>query len=323
MRFASITGRSGGTLSAALVAAALVATPLCAAATPSQTEIAVCPNVTQTTYPEAGVGGIGPATFGCEAAAHSAGFVFVQPDGTCTTPTNTSLGTFVTTQKPLGMWISVGSPNSCATNPPTLGFGAVGGRVTVNAAQAGFCPTSLTIPAVIGDHAAVVFPIGNLPLGSYSVTATFLDQAVLNPMTQLSLSWIGSQATGTLRVGSTFKETDAEALVTTGKSEIFAVTLRNSVAGPGAGELVSTRTGDPSEATLQGTEYYACGTIGIAATVRFGKRGTRGIVRLTGAGSLTGGTGNYRGIKGNFKLRGLYNTKTKRGTFTLTGDAGF
>jgi hypothetical protein len=172
----------GGTLSAALVAAALVATPLCAAATPSQTEIAVCPNVTQTTYPEAGVGGIGPATFGCEAAAHSAGFVFVQPDGTCTTPTNTSLGTFVTTQKPLGMWISVGSPNSCATNPPTLGFGAVGGRVTVNAAQAGFCPTSLTIPAVIGDHAAVVFPIGNLPLGSYSVTATFPDQAVLNPM---------------------------------------------------------------------------------------------------------------------------------------------
>ena len=287
----------------------------------SQTEIAVCPNVTQTTYPQAGVGGIGPSTFGCQASVFSPGFVFVRPDKTCTTPTNTDLGTFSTTQNPLGMWVSVASPNSCATTPPTLGFGAVGGKVILSLAQTGFCPTTLTVPASIGDHAAVLFPIGTLPLGAYNVSVNFGDQTVVNPQTQQPRIWTGSHASGTLRIGTTFTETDTIALARPGERSILAALLRNSVAGPGAGELVQTRTGNAAD--IKGTDYYACGMINIAATLTFGKRATKGIVRLTGNGTITGGSGNYTGLEGTFTVNGSYNTRTKRQTFVLKGTARY
>ena len=283
----------------------------------SQTEIAVCPNVMQTTYPQAGVGGIGPGTFGCQQSVFSAGFVFVRPDKTCTTPTDTDLGTFSTTQNPLGIWISVASPNSCATTPPTLGFGAVGGTAIVSVAQTGFCPTSLTVPATIGDHAAVLLPIGTLPLGKYNVRVNFADQTVVNPQTQQQRIWTGSYASGTLRIGTTFTETDTIALARPGVRATLAALLRNSVAGPGAGELVQTRTGNAAD--LKGTDYYACGMINIAATLTYGKRATKGIVRVTGNGTITGGGGNYTGLKGTFRVKGSYSARTKGQTLVLKG----
>ena len=44
----------------------------------------------------------------------------------------------------------------------------------------------------------------------------------------------------------------------------------------------------------------------------YGKRDANGVVRLSGSGSLTGGTGNYKDIKGSFTLRGGSSTKTSR-----------
>jgi hypothetical protein len=57
--------------------------------------------------------------------------------------------------------------------------------------------------------------------------------------------------------------------------------------------------------------------------VTYGKRSANGLVRLTGTGTLVGGTGNYTDIKGAFTLRGSYSTKTSRGRFVLTGEASF
>ena len=75
------------------------------------------------------------------------------------------------------------------------------------------------IQAQAGPYGDVVFPIGSLPLGSYSVTVSFPDQTLVNPQTQVSRSWIGSHASGTLHVGTTFTETDTNALVRSGKSK--------------------------------------------------------------------------------------------------------
>jgi hypothetical protein len=309
-------------LAAVVVLAALVAAPIYAASTPSRVEIAICPHIMQTTYPYAGPG-VGPGNFGCLSTVFSAGMIFVRPDNTCTTPTNTDLGTFLTSDEPLGAWVAAGGLNSCATTPPTLGPGAAGGALTVSLTQTGSCPATLAIPAQIGPHAAVVFPIGSLPFGSYSVTVDYPDQTVLGPQAQQPMSWIGSHASGTLHVGTTFTETDRSALADTGKSDRFAVLLNNSVAGQGAGQLVSSKTANPSTANLTGTDYYACGTISIAATVTYGKRGANGVARLTGNGTLTGGTGNYKGITGTFTVTGTYSTKTYRGTLALKGTATY
>jgi hypothetical protein len=296
-----------GTLAAACGLAALVAAPARAVSMPSEIDFAICPTVTQTTYT---AGGVGPGQFGCGSVVLSPGFISFQPDNGCTTPTNTDLGTFLTTQNPLGSFVHVSAPPNCATNPPMRGPGAgQGSALTLSVTQTGFCPTTLTIQARTGPYGAVVFPIGSLPLGSYRVTVAFPDQ----------MSWLGSQASGMLHVGTSFTETDTSALVSPGKNDTFAVLIRNSVAGPGAGELVSTKTTNPSVATLSGTDYFACGTIRIAATVTYGKPARKGVVHLSGNGSITGGTGNYVGLKGTFTVTGTYSRKTNRGTLVFTG----
>ncbi len=152
-----------------------------------------------------------------------------------------------------------------------------------------------------------------MPLGSYRVTVAFPDQ----------MGWLGSQAGGMLHVGTSFTETDTSALARPGASDTFAVLIRNSVAGPGAGELVSTKTSNPSVATLSGTDYYACGSIRIAATVTYGKRARKGVVHVSGNGSITGGTGNYVGLKGTFTVTGTYSRKTNRGTLVFTDTATY
>jgi hypothetical protein len=309
---------------AAVVApATLVAVPSGADATPSRVEIAICPHITQTTYPNAG-SDVGPGSSGCGPTVFSPGHVVVRPDGTCTMSTNTDLGTFMTNDEPLGAWIVAGGLNSCATTPPTLGPGVAGGAVTVSLTQTGSCPATVTIPGQIGPHAAVVFPLGKLPLGSYNVTADYPDQTVFGgAQAPQPATWIGSHANGTLHVGADFTETDRSALVDIGNRDRFAVLLNSSVAGEGAGQLVASKTGNPSTANLTGTDYYACGTIRVAATVRYGKRGANGLTRLTGNGTLAGGTGNYQGIKGTFTVTGAYNTRTNRGTLVLKGSATY
>lgn len=269
----------------------------------------ICPNVTTTIYPTTpsqGLPGCGSPIMSPNDNNPSPGGDFCEPAST-----STDLGAFLTTQNPLGMFVASGTPNNCGANPPTRGRGADGAALDVSVVQRGFCPTTLTIAAREGVMPArgVYFPIGTLPLGTYDVTVTLPAQTV-NEATG-PVSWLGVRVTGALRVGTKFTETDAQALVTPGRNT-FGALLRNSFAGPGAGQLVLTKT------RLTGTEYYACGTINIAATVTYGKRGA-----LRGSGNLAGGSGNYKDIKGTFTLRGSYNPRTGRGSFRLAGDASF
>jgi hypothetical protein len=288
----------------------------------SRIDLAICPNITTTSHP----GPFEPRPAGCGPAVFSAGMTIIGPgNGACeTAPSTTDLGTFPTTQNPLGALVHAGGLNNCATNPPTLGPGAGQGTAfTLRVAQTGFCPTTLTVQAQGGPFGDVLFSIGSLPFGSYDVTVSFPEQTVFDPQAQRSTSWIESHASGTLHVGTNFTETDTNALVRPGKSNTFAVLLNNSVAGLGAGQLVSTNTGNPSIAHVTGTDYYSCGTIEIEANVKYGRRGANGVSRLTGDGSLTGGTGNYKGIKGAFTVTGSYDKKTNRGTLKLTGAATY
>ena len=78
--------------------------------------------------------------------------------------------------------------------------------VTVSVSQRGFCPTKLTVEAREGSIGGVIFPIGTLPLGTYDITVTLPDQTVSEA--RGPVTWIGSQASGALRVGTTFTETD-------------------------------------------------------------------------------------------------------------------
>lgn len=292
--------------------------PFAGAFEPTDVGFAVCPHVTQTTNTPAGVGP-GP---GCGSPVSSSD-VFLGPDNRCTPASNTDLGTFMTTQNPLGLWAGAKTPDNCATVPPTRGHVVQGAGFTVTVSQTGACPTTLTVPArtppVGGPLGGVLFPIGTLRFGTYRVTLDFPDQTVLDPRTGQSTSWTGNRATGTLHVGTTFTETDRSALAVADNT--YAVLISSSVAGPGAGELVLTRTGNV--AVLKGTDYYACGTISVTGTVRFGKRGRGGVTRLTGTGNLTGGTGNYKGVKGSFAVSGTYDPQTKRATFGLKGTATF
>jgi hypothetical protein len=275
----------------------------------------VCPKVTTTIYPQT------PSQTlpGCGPPVMSPNDHNPTPSGDLCQPasTNTDLGAFVTTQNPLGAFVASGAPSNCSTSPPTLGPGAGGAALNVSAVQRGFCPTTLTVAPHEGPIGGVFFPIGNLPLGKYDVTVTLPPQTATDGYGVVT-AWAGVSVTGVLSVGAKFTETDAHALVT---RNAFGVLLRNSFAGPGAGALVSSKNGNTER--LAGTDYYACGTIKVSATVTYGKRGTNGVVRLTGSGNLVGGTGNYKDIKGAFMLRGSYSTKTSRGTFVLTGEAGF
>lgn len=310
--------RTVASVATAAAFALLSAEPFAAVSAPTDVGFAVCPRVTQTTNTPAGVG---PGA-GCGSPVSSSS-VFLAPDNTCTPATNRDLGTFMTTQNPLGLWVGVKSPDSCATVPPTRGPAVQGGAFTVTVSQTGACSTTLTIPArtapLGGQFGAVLFPIGTLRFGTYSVTVDFPDQTGIDPRSGQPMSWIGNHATGTLHVGATFTETDRSALATSG--DTYAVLISSSVAGPGAGELVLHRSGNV--AVLRGTDYYGCGTISITGTVTFGKRRPSGVARLTGSGTLTGGTGNYKDIKGNFTLRGSYDPVTKRATFVLKGTATY
>jgi hypothetical protein len=57
--------------------------------------------------------------------------------------------------------------------------------------------------------------------------------------------------------------------------------------------------------------------------LRSGKRGANGVARLTGDGSITGGTGNYKGLEGTFTLAGTLSARTNRGTLLLKGSATY
>src|SRR5919201_654861 len=143
-------------------AAALLSAPAGLAATPSKIEFAVCPNITMTLYP-----GLTVQPAGCAITT------------TCEPPmSNSNLGTFLITQNPLGAIIHASAPNDCTTNPPKLGPGADGAAVKLNVVQTGFCLTSSAISAQLGPQAFVIVPIGSLPLGTYTVTATLPEQTV-------------------------------------------------------------------------------------------------------------------------------------------------
>ena len=264
-------------------------------------------NVTTTIYPQTpsqSLPGCGPPVMSPNDNNPTPSGNFCEPAST-----NTDLGAFLTTQNPLGMFVASGTPSNCASNPPSRGRGTDSAALDVSVVQRGFCPTTLTVAAHEGQLGGVFFPIGTLPLGTYDVTVTLPAQTV-NEATG-PVSWLGVRVTGALRVGTKFTETDAQALVTPARNT-FGALLNNSFAGPGAGQLVLTKT------RLTGTEYYACGTINVAATVTHGKRGA-----LRGSGNLVGGSGNYKDIKGAFTLKGSYNARTGRGNLTLAGDASF
>ncbi|MFY9578075.1 MAG: hypothetical protein WAQ33_02010 [Gaiellaceae bacterium] len=296
-------------LVAAFVVAALVAAPVSAASTPTQLAFAVCPNVTQPIYPgpAPGPGDLQHVTsqLGCAPPVTSANFV--DPVG-CTGHTNTDLGIFRLGQNPFGVAVQISTQASCPPDPPNLGAGIGNGAFSVSVARAGFCPSTVTIPGRTGN-ASVVLPIGNLSFGKYTVTVDFPAQG----------DWSGIRASGTLRVGdTTFTETDTIALA---RGNTFAVLLNNSLAGQGAGQLVS-KVGNRF-INLSGTDYYACGTINVAATLKTGKRGANGVARLSGDGSINGGTGNYKGLRGSFTVTGSLSTRTSRGTLVLKGSATY
>jgi hypothetical protein len=184
--------------------ALLLAAPFAAASTPTDVGFSACAGVTATTNWPAG-----PAPPGCGSPISSSS-VFLAPDNTCTPATNTNLGTFMTTQNPLGLWVGIKSPDSCATVPPTRGPLVQGGAFTVTVGQTGACPTTLTIPARTtpfgGPVGGVIFPIGTRRFGTYSVNVDFPDQTTVDPRSGQSMSWIGNHATGTLHVGTTFTE---------------------------------------------------------------------------------------------------------------------
>ncbi|TML21103.1 MAG: hypothetical protein E6G32_08060 [Actinobacteria bacterium] len=268
----------------------------------------ICPNVTTTIYPQTPEQQTLP---GCGSPVMSPNDNNPTPPGgdpCLPASTNTDLGVFLTTQNPFGAFVASGTPNNCATNPHTRGRGTFKAALDVSVVQRGFCPTTLTVAAHEGPLGGVFFPIGTLPLGTYNVTVTLPAQTVNEPTGPVS--WLGVQVRGTLRVGTTFTETDTSTLAVGTKT--FATLLDNSFAGPGAGKLMMTKS------ALSGTEYYACGTINVAASMTIGKRG-----RVRGEGLLTGGKGNYQGIRGTFTLAGRYNTRTKRGTFVLKGEATY
>jgi hypothetical protein len=265
----------------------------------------VCPKVTTTTYPTT----VALDTQGCGSPVMSPN----DHQDTCEPPrTDTDLGGFLTTQNPLGLFVGSGSLNDCSTNPPRLGKGAGGAAIDVSVVQRGFCPTSFAISAREGPIGGVIFSIGSPPLGTYDVTVTLPPQTATDGYGVVT-TWAGVQVHGVLRVGTTFKETDAHALVTGNE---FAALLHNSFAGVGAGTLMASRSGNTTR--LTGIDYYACGTIDVSATMMFGKRGA-----IRGSGTFTGGTGNYQNIKGGFTLRGSSSRKTGRGMLILTGEASF
>ena len=145
---------------------------------PMQMDIAACPNVTQTTDPGPGVE---PGNLNCGPSVFSPGAEVPQPDGTCTSPTNSALGTVPESQNPLGLWVHVSS-NTC--NP---GLEAVGGSFTINLTQTAPTPgPTQTIPGQLDSYApteglppaSVVIPIGNLAPGTYNVTVNFPAQTI-------------------------------------------------------------------------------------------------------------------------------------------------
>jgi hypothetical protein len=264
----------------------------------------ICPNVTTTSYPTTP----GMSVQGCGSPVMSKN----DRQNECDAPrTDPDLGVFATAQSPLGVFVASGAPNNCATNPPTLGQGAVGAAIDVSVVQRGFCPTSFAVSVREGPVGSVLFPIGSPPLGTYDVTVRLPPQTASTPSGPRT--WAGIDVHGVLRVGTKFKEVDTHALVTRNR---FAALLQNSFAGFGAGALSASRSGKTTR--LTGIDYYACGTIDVSATVTYGKRGA-----IRGSGAFTGGTGNYLNIKGDFIVRGSYSIKTGRGKLIFTGEANF
>jgi hypothetical protein len=302
-------------LCAALAAVVLFQGPGSAApagSEPTQLSFQVCPNITQTVYPEpAGGNDLAAWTtrIGCGAAVASAALA----DCSGTPHTNTDLGTFRLSQNPLGVGVQLSGRNDCSTSPPRLGAGIRNGELSVTITKTGFCPETSTVAGRTGE-ASVVFPIGSLSFGAYRVAVAFPGQGVFS----------GTQAAGTLHVGGlTFTETDTNALAVHGTHNAFAALLDNSFAGRGAGDLAATRIAPSSKTHLTGTDYYACGTIKTAANITFGQRTANGLVRVTGDGLITDGTGNYESLKGSFTVRGTYNMRAGRGTLKLRGIATY
>jgi Neocarzinostatin family len=172
---------------------------------PMQMEIAACPNVTQTMDPAPSAG---PGNHNCGPSVFSPGGVLVQPDNTCTMPTNSALGTVPASQNPIGLWVQVEEQRSC--NPPPPPFpGARAGSFTINVTQTAPTPgPTRSIPGTTGYFAgnfSVLVPIGNLAPGTYNVTVDFPAQTLCSPQGTcffVSNNDAGAtSATGTLVVG--------------------------------------------------------------------------------------------------------------------------
>jgi hypothetical protein len=288
---------------AGVVACSAVVSPAAAAPTPTQVAFSACPKVNQTIYPAGAPSADDLASWttrlGCGQPVASAGYT----DCSAAQHTNKDLGLFFLDQNPLGVGIQLSAPNDCTTNPPKLGAGVGNGALMITVTKTGFCPQTSTVTGHTGN-ASVILPIGDLSLGTYAITVGFPDQG----------PWLGTHATGTLRVGG-IRFTETETIALAKPTTAFATLLQSSIAGRGAGELVATRTAG-TKVRLTGTGYYACGTITIDARVTLGRR-------VIGSGVITGGTGNYADLKGSFKARGAFNRRTGRGTIVLTGIATY
>jgi hypothetical protein len=143
--------------------------------------------------------------------------VAMTPDNTCTTPTNSALGTFPVGQKPLGLWVHVEVQHSC--NPPGFGFGALSGSFTISLTRTAPTPgPTRSIPGQLSSGqaapgvpapASVVIPVGKLAPGTYNVTASFPAQTICSQdCPGFGPHAVGaSSATGTLVIGCAEDET--------------------------------------------------------------------------------------------------------------------
>ena len=269
------------------------------ASTPTDLAFEACPNVNATIYPAPAGTGDDPFVWTqrlkCNASVVSPGYI----DCSGTVHANTDLGTFFAKDNPIGVAVQLNARPTCGADP---GAGVNNGPLSVTVTKTGACPQTSIISAQT-RNASVIFPIGSLSFGAYQITVAFPGSGDL----------AGTQATGTLHVGGmNFSETDVHAQV---KGNAVAVLVSNSFAGRGAAALSLTRTG--ARAHLAGTDYYLCGSIDVDATLILAKR------RVSGAGSITGGTGNYKDLTGTFTVKGTFDAHTGRGSLSLKGIATY
>lgn len=86
--------------------------------------------------------------------------------------------------------------------------------------------------------------------------------------------------------------------------------------GPGAATL-GVIPGATS-GTVSGADYHALGSIKTAIQFKFGTTAPDGSAPVSGTGTITGGTGRYKGAKGKYTFTGVQDKQAVY-TITLTG----